>query len=53
LDEVIGQDRAVRSIDGLTIRSFGYNIYAAAVPDRQEIADQDVVERIARERSPA
>jgi lon-related putative ATP-dependent protease len=33
LQEIIGQDRAVKAINfGLSIRSFGYNIYAAGVP---------------------
>jgi len=51
LDQVIGQDRAVRSIDfGLTIRSFGYNIYAAGVPGTgKKSLIKMFVERIARE----
>ncbi len=51
LDQVIGQDRAVRSIDfGLTIRSFGYNIYAAGVPGTgKKSLIKSFVERIARE----
>ncbi|MBI4446612.1 MAG: AAA family ATPase [Acidobacteria bacterium] len=33
LEEVIGQDRAVRSLEfGLSMQSFGYNIYAAGPP---------------------
>lgn len=51
LDQVIGQDRAVRSIDfGLTIRCFGYNIYAAGVPGTgKKSLIKSFVERIARE----
>jgi lon-related putative ATP-dependent protease len=50
LDQVIGQDRAVRSIDfGLTIRSFGYNIYAAGVPGTgKKSLIKSFVDRIAR-----
>ena len=49
LDQVIGQDRAVRSIDfGLTIRCFGYNIYAAGVPGTgKKSLIKSFVERIA------
>jgi lon-related putative ATP-dependent protease len=52
LDQVIGQDRAVRSIDfGLTIRSFGYNIYAAGVPGTgKKSLIKMFVDRIARKR---
>jgi len=51
LDQVIGQDRAVRSIDfGLTMRCFGYNIYAAGVPGTgKKSLIKSFVERIARE----
>ncbi|RPI24452.1 MAG: ATP-binding protein [Acidobacteria bacterium] len=50
LDQVIGQDRAVRSIDfGLSIRSFGYNIYAAGVPGTgKKSLIKSFVDRIAR-----
>ena len=49
VDQVIGQDRAVRSIDfGLTIRRFGYNIYAAGVPGTgRKSLIKSFVERIA------
>ncbi|HXK62228.1 MAG TPA: AAA family ATPase, partial [Acidobacteriota bacterium] len=51
LDQVIGQDRAVRSIDfGLTIRSFGYNIYAAGVPGTgKKSLIKSFVDRIAKD----
>ena len=50
VDEVIGQDRAVRSIDfGLSIRRFGFNIYAAGVPGTgRKSLIKSFVERIAR-----
>jgi len=50
VDRVIGQDRAVRSIDfGLTIRRFGYNIYAAGIPGTgRKSLIKSFVERIAR-----